>query len=59
MEVAAEILAELIAELEERAEIRQLEAQVEIRQLEELEAEELKVFDSLRSSVVLLVAVRY
>ena len=43
--VGTELVAELVAELE---------AQVEIRQLEELE-----VFDSLRLSVVLLVAVRY
>ena len=40
-----ELVAELVAELE---------VQVEIRQLEELE-----VFNSLRLSVVLLVAVRY
>ena len=40
-----EVASELIIELEERAEIRQLEAQVEIRQPEELK--------------VLLVAVRY
>ena len=40
-----EVASELVAELEERAEIRQLEARVEIRQPEELE--------------VLLVAVRY
>ena len=43
MEVAAEILAELGAELEARA---------EIRQPEELEAEELEVFNSLRLSIV-------
>ena len=40
-----EVASELVAELEERAKIRQLEARVEIRQPEELE--------------VLLVAVRY
>ena len=43
--VAVEVASELVAELEERAEIRQLEARVKIRQPEELE--------------VLLVAVRY
>ena len=43
--MGTELVAELVAELEERAEIRQLEARVEIRQPEELE--------------VLLVAVRY
>ena len=47
MEVTAEILAELVAELEERAEIQQLEAQVKIQQPEKLE-----VFDSLRLSIV-------
>ena len=35
----------------------ELEARVEIRQPEELEAEELEVFDSLRLSVVVLVEV--
>ena len=44
-DLAAEVFAELVAELEARVEIRQLE--------------ELEVFDSLRLSVVLLVAVRY
>ena len=43
MEVAAEILAELIAELK---------AWAEIRQPEELKTEELKVFNSLRLSMV-------
>ena len=50
MEVTSELVAELDAELE---------VQVEIRQPEELEAEKLKVFNSLRSSVVLLVAICY
>jgi len=35
----------------------ELEARVEIRQPKELEAEELKVFDSLRLSVVVLIEV--
>jgi hypothetical protein len=52
VEVAAEILLELVAELEERAEIQQLEAQVEIRQ-----PEELKVLDVLRLSVEVLAEV--
>ena len=49
MEVALELVAKLNAEL-----IAELEARVEIRQ-----PEELKAFDSLRLSIVLLVAVRY
>jgi len=49
VEVASELVAELDAEL-----VAELEARVEIRQPEELE-----VFDSLRLSIVLLVAVRY
>ena len=47
----AEVLADAAADVAGRTE---LEARVEIRQPEELE-----VFDSLRLSVVLLVAVRY
>ena len=51
MELAEQLveLAELLTEL-----LAELKAWVEIRQLEEL-----KVFDSLRLSMVLLVAVRY
>ena len=36
-----------------------LEAQVEIRQPKELKAEELKVFNSLKLSIVLLIAIHY
>ena len=50
-DVAAEILIEVLAKI---ASGTKLEARVEIRQLEALE-----VFNSLRLSVVLLVAVRY
>ena len=44
-ELIAELIAELITELKARAEIRQLK--------------ELKVFNSLRLSIVLLITVRY
>jgi len=53
VEVALELIAELNAELDAEL-VAELEVWVEIRQPEELE-----VFDSLRLSIVLLVAVRY
>ena len=53
VEVASELIAELDAELNAEL-VAELEARVEIRQ-----PKELKVFNSLRLSVVLLMAVRY
>ena len=53
MEVASELVAELNAELDTEL-VTELKARVKIRQ-----PKELKVFNSLRLSVVLLVAVRY
>ena len=50
-EVAAEVAAEIAAEVVGRTELK---AQFKIQQ-----PEELKVFDSLRLSIVLLVAVHY
>ena len=50
-DVAADVAADVIADVANRTE---LEARVEIRQLKEF-----KVFNSLRLSMVLLVAVRY
>ena len=52
IEVIAEVVAEVAAEL-----VAELRVWVKIRQPEELKAEELKMFDSLRLSVVLLVEV--
>ena len=45
MELVAELIAKLVAELEARAEIRQ--------------PKKLKVFNSLRLSIVLLLAIHY
>ena len=39
--------------------VAELKARAEIRQPEELKAEELEVFNCLRLSVVLLMAIRY
>ena len=50
-EVLADVAADVAADVTSRMELK---AQVEIRQLKELE-----VFDSLRLSVVLLMAVHY
>ena len=50
MKLDAELDMELVAELE---------VQVKIRQPEELKAEKLEVFNSLRLSMVLLIAVHY
>ena len=53
VELAVELLAELVAELITEL-IAELEARAKIRQLKKL-----KVFNSLRLSVVLLIAIRY
>jgi len=53
VEVASELIAELNAELDAEL-IAELKARVKIRQPKKLE-----VFDSLRLSIVLLIAVRY
>ena len=55
-EVLADTAADVAADIASRTE---LEARVEIRQPEELKAEEFKVFNSLRLSVVLLMAIYY
>ena len=55
-DVLAEILAEILADVVGRTELK---AQVEIRQPKELKAEELEVFNSLRLSIILLIAVCY
>ena len=50
-DVAADVAADVIADVANRTELK---AWVEIRQLKEF-----KVFNSLRLSIVLLIAVRY
>ena len=55
-EALADVTADVTADIAGRTELK---ARVEIRQPKELKAKELKVFNSLRLSVVLLIAVRY
>ena len=55
-ELVVEVLAKVLIKIVSRAELK---AQVKIRQPKELKAEELEVFNSLRLSMVLLIAIRY